>query len=243
MFPIRDLNPTRTLPLVTLALVVANIAVFFAVQPHGDPRGEAEFLYRHAAIACEVRQGEPLTRGELLSGRCEQPGAEVFAEKRVRLSLLSSLFLHGSVLHLLGNAWFLWLFGNNVEEAFGRVAYGLFYLAGGVVAALGFVLVHPEDTQPLIGASGAIAAVLGAYLALFPGRQVLALMVYLLVPVPAALFLALWFFFQFTMNDPGVAWEAHVGGFMFGLASAMVLRPLLLARLRAVHAPPGAGAD
>ena len=115
MFPIRDLNPTRVTPLVTLAVIAANMLVFLLWQPQGD--GGEEFLYRRAAIACELTTGEPLTNTEIISGECSEvsDGRVIFPEKQVMLSGIVSMFLHGGLLHLLGNMWFLWIFGNNVD--------------------------------------------------------------------------------------------------------------------------------
>src|SRR5690606_29238973 len=149
-----------------------------------------EFAYEYAAISCEVTTGEPLSVDEITSGRCvDGPEAPLFPGKNVWLSVLVSMFLHAGVFHVLGNMWFLWVFGNNVEEAFGRVGYLLLYLVTGLVATAGFVLGNPDTTVPLVGASGAIAGVLGAYLVLFPAHRVLSWFLFLIVPVPAVIFL------------------------------------------------------
>jgi membrane associated rhomboid family serine protease len=146
------------------------------------------------------------------------------------------MFLHGGIAHLFGNMWFLWLFGNNVEEAYGHLRYLAVYVLAGVVATLGFVAMHPGNTTPLIGASGAIAGVLGSYLVLFPGKMILAVAFLMVIPVPAAIFLVLWFVGQFAVADAGVAWEAHVTGFVFGVVASGVFRTPLLARVRRVEA-------
>lgn len=238
MFPIRDLNPTRITPLLTILVIIANVVVFFVLQPPTEQEG-MRFTYRHAAIACELTTREALTITEIRSGNCEAASraAAVFPQKSLALSVLVSLFLHGSLLHLLGNMWFLWVFGNNVEEAFGHLGYALVYLVGGIAATLAFVVAHPTATDPLIGASGAIAAILGAYLVLYPRHTVLSLVFVMLVPVPAALFLGLWFLGQFAVTDPGVAWEAHVGGFVVGVAIAFAMRQTLLNRVERLHRP------
>src|SRR5207249_4908173 len=147
------------------------------------------------------------------------------------LAVLVSMFMHGSWLHLAGNMWFLWIFGNNVEEAWGRLWYLLFYLAAGIVAAVFFVALNPHSTTPLVGASGAIAGVLGSYLVLYPGKPVLSLVFIYIIPVPAVLFLGLWFLSQFLLPSAGVAWEAHVGGFAFGVLATLLVRGVLLRRL------------
>lgn len=236
MFPIRDLNPTRVFPFVTLLLIAANGYVYFFWQPHGG-QPEAEFLYQHAAIACEVTTGRPLTVEEFQLDACQPdaPGQAIFPGKTVDLSLFTSMFLHGSVFHLLSNMWFLWLFGNNIEEAYGAVRFLLVYLFAGLVAAVGFIALNPHAVTPLIGASGAIAGVLGSYLILFPRRWVISLVVITLLPVPAVVFLGLWFLTQFLVNDPGVAWEAHVFGFLAGMTVTLLFRGPLLRRIARLH--------
>jgi membrane associated rhomboid family serine protease len=149
----------------------------------------------------------------------------------VFLALFTSMFLHGGTAHLLFNMWFLWIFGNNVEETFGHVGYLLLYLIGGLAATAAYVILNPEATVPLVGASGAIAVAMGAYAVLFPGHRVLSLVGWLLLPVPAALFLAVWFVAQFGLGGSGVAWEAHAGGFAFGAAVSLLLRSRLLRRV------------
>ncbi|MSQ36475.1 MAG: rhomboid family intramembrane serine protease [Dehalococcoidia bacterium] len=235
VFPIRDLNPTRVFPVVTFALIAVNLLLFFFWQPHTFLE-EQRFLYRHAAIACELTTGAALSAAEINSGTCSETATEpFFTAKRVALSAVTSMFLHGSLLHVLGNMWFLYLFGNNIEEAYGRLRYLAAYLIAGLGATLAFVLVHPDSTVPLVGASGAIAGVLGAYLVLYPRRQVLSIVFFVLLPVPAALFLGLWFVGQFMEAQPGVAWEAHVAGFVLGAAATLAFRARLLARVRALH--------
>lgn len=238
MFPIRDLNPSRITPVVTFVLIAMNVIVFFGWTPFADPGKGQAFMYERAAIACEIRLGRPLTFPEIRSDEClAQPTeAAVFPDKRPVFSLFVSMFLHGGIAHLLGNMWFLYLFGNNVEEAFGHLRYLATYLVAGVVATLAFVLSHPESTVPLVGASGAIAGVLGSYFILYPRHVVLSFAFFAVLPVPSVLFLGLWFIGQFAVGDPGVAWESHVGGFVFGAALTALFRGPLLGRVEAIHA-------
>lgn len=226
MFPLRDINPAGRLPIVTLGLIAANLLVFIFWQPVGDLAQEITFLYERAAVPCELTTGEPLTAFEINSGRCTSldSGPAIFPEKGLALSVVVSMFLHGGWLHVLGNMWFLWIFGDNVEHDFGWIGYPLLYLAAGIVATLGFVALHPGETTPLIGASGAVAGVLGAYSVLYPGALVLSVAFFTIIPIPAVLFLGLWFVGQFFVVDMGVAWEAHVAGFLAGMAAALVLR-------------------
>jgi len=243
LLPIRDINPTVIRPVVTVALIVINVFVFFAFQPQ-DSQSEADrFAYEFAAIPCEIRSGDPLEVREIETGLCADSGRaasgpEVFPEKIVFLSVLSSMFLHGDILHIAFNMWSLWIFGNNVEEAFGRAGYLGMYLAGGILATLGYAVFNLDSTIPLVGASGAIAAVMGAYLVLFPTARILSLVFFFFVPVPAVLFIGIWFVGQFSIDPASnVAWEAHVAGFAFGVVIALLLRAPLLRRLEAHRTP------
>jgi membrane associated rhomboid family serine protease len=232
VLPIRDVNPTRITPWVTLLLIAACTVVFFLLQAGQTFDEQNEFLYRRAAISCELRTGQPLTGVEIRNDICESGrGEPVFPEKQPWVAVLTSMFLHGDLAHLLFNMWSLWIFGNNVEEAFGHLRYLLLYLVGGIVATFAFVVMNPDSTVPLVGASGAIAAALGAYAVLFPGHRVLTLLGWILIPLPAILFLAFWFFAQFGLGGTNTAWEAHVGGFLFGLVVALLFRRSLLRRV------------
>jgi membrane associated rhomboid family serine protease len=244
VFPIHDINPTRSRPVVTIVLIAANALVFFAWQPDGGSAEEVTFLLRRATIACEVTTGDPVSLREWLSGACSSSpdDSSLFPDKSVPLSVVTSMFLHGGLLHLAGNMWFLWVFGNNIEEAYGRIRYALLYVAAGVAATLAFVLLNSGNTQPLVGASGAIAGVLGAYLVLHPRKPVLSLVFVAVLPVPAAIFLGIWLLAQFAVMDGGVAWESHVAGFLFGMLVTAVLREPLLRRIEELHGPPRAGA-
>lgn len=216
----------------TLVFIAACVTVFFVFQGQDTVAEQSEFLYRRAAIACEVVTGQPLSAEEITSGQClADDGAAVFPEKLPWPAVFTSMFLHGGLLHLLFNMWSLWIFGNNVEEAFGHFRYALLYIVGGIVATGAFVAANPESTVPLVGASGAIAAALGAYGVLFPGHRVLTLVGWFLIPMPASIFLAIWFVLQFGLGGTGTAWEAHVGGFLFGLIVAGVFRRSLLRRV------------
>lgn len=236
MFPLRDINPTRTRAVLTFALIAASLYVFFFLQAQETPSEQQQFLYRRAVISCEIISGEALSESEIIGAPCgEDAGPPVFPDKDPLFAVLTSMFLHGSIGHVLFNMWFLWIFGNNVEEAFGRIRYLVLYLIGGVAATATFVAMNPESTVPLVGASGAIAAVLGAYAVLFPGHRILSLLVWFVIPVPAAIFLGLWFLAQFGLGGTNVAWEAHAGGFVFGLVVALVFRRSLLRRVRAAR--------
>lgn len=248
MLPLRDVNPTRIRPIVTWAIIIANVIVFFWQPSQTADTNDVEyelFLYERAAIACELTTGDPLEAAEVQTGTCSDRalGTEVgFPDKNVWLAAAVSMFLHGGIAHLLFNMWSLWIFGNNVEEAFGTVGYLVFYVGAGLAATAGFVALNPDLTVPLIGASGAIAGVMGAYLVLFPNHRVLTLVFFYVVAVPAILFLGIWFLSQFALasEETGVAWEAHVAGFLFGIAATLPFRARLLAN---TSAPAGQGSS
>ena len=213
MFPLRDDNPTKTAPIVTVALIVVNVLVFL-YQVSLGPRGGQLFVYQYGSIPAVVVGSESLP-------------ARIDAVPPL-LSLFTSMFLHGGWMHLIGNMWYLWIFGDNIEEAMGRVRYLIFYLATGFLASISHVLSNIGSTIPSIGASGAISGVLGAYLLLYPRARVLTL-IFLgwfirLIYIPAGFVLGFWFVLQLLsgsmsvgQNAGGVAFWAHIGGFVTGM--------------------------
>jgi membrane associated rhomboid family serine protease len=225
VIPLRDANPTRRAPLVTLVLIAACFIAFaweLGVLASSGESGLNEFLTAHGAVPADVMRA--LRSGQIASDAW--------------LGVLTSLFLHGGWLHLLGNMLFLWIFGNNVEDRLGRPGFLLFYLVGGITAALTQVAIDPASTVPVIGASGAIAATLGAYFVLYPRARILSLVFlgffYQLIEVPALLVLGFWFVLQLidaiaslglsSATEGGVAFFAHIGGFVAGLVIALVIR-------------------
>ena len=251
MIPIRDENPTETRPVITLLLIGACLAVYFFVQPVGQgalvqrsDEGQVEdieFNVRNAAIPCEVTEGRPLTVEELRDTfnagddtACrDDPSSPEFAPgKNVYLAIVYSMFLHGGLLHIAGNMLFLWVFGNNIEDRMGKLPYVLFYLAGGLAAALAHIFVQPDSTVPVVGASGAIAAVMGAYMVLFPDAPIRTIIIFYFIlfrDISAKWLLGFWLVSQFFINPKsGVAWMAHVGGFVFGAIVALLFRRQLV---------------
>jgi membrane associated rhomboid family serine protease len=257
VIPLHDRNPTTRRAYVTLLLIVACTVVYFAVQERpgrydivrvGGQNVQIDasvrFTLEYAAVPCEITHGRPLTIEEIdatfngdQAKACEShpTSPELFAHKNVWLAVLTSIFLHGSILHLAGNMLFLWVFGNNIEDHLGHGMYLAFYLAGGLVAAIAHIAVQPDSTLPVVGASGAIAAVMGAYLVWFPRARVTSLIILIVIPivaaVPAMWLLSLWFVSQFfTAPDSSVAWVAHVAGFIFGALVALAVRRNDMAR-------------
>jgi membrane associated rhomboid family serine protease len=220
VIPLRDRNPTRRAPVVTIALIVLNVAVFVFELGLGSKLGG--FFQTWGLVPDSV------------SG--------AFATGQVRLAVLlplfTTMFIHGGWLHLGGNMLYLWIFGDNVEDELGHGRYLIFYLVCGMVASTLNILVDPHSTLPIIGASGAIAGVLGAYLLMFPRARVLTLIPFFfflpLAELPALIVLGFWFVMQFfnglislgfeTGGMGGVAWWSHIGGFAAGLALTFPFR-------------------
>jgi len=208
MIPLRDIIPSRTVPVVTIGLIVAN-AFAFLFEISLPDRALRGFLYAYGLVPAEFSW----------------------------TTVFTSMFLHSGWLHVIGNMWFLWIFGDNVEDRMGHGRYLVFYLLCGVAAALGQVVVDPESAKPMVGASGAIAGVMGAYIVLFPHSRILTLIPLFIfvqiVEVPALVFLGLWFAFQLFMGVGsvaahsqvgGVAVWAHVAGFAAGLIGVFIFR-------------------
>ena len=225
MIPLKDYNPTRRKPVVTLLLIVACVGIYFGFQQQGDQNA---FTYRRAAIPCEVVTGAPLTESEVRTQDCTRndEGDPIFPDKSVLAALFTSMFLHGGLLHLGGNMLYLWVFGNNIEDKKGHGVYALFYVASGIAATFAHIALDPGSTIPLVGASGAIAGVMGAYLVLFPRVQIRTFIMFFLIlfrDIEARWLLGFWFVSQFFIGqDSGVAWAAHVGGFVFGVVVGFI---------------------
>lgn len=255
MLPIRDENPTHRTPFVTILLIGVCLWLYFAWQPMiGAPSAvdvdtaegtlrfdeATAFTLENAAIPCEIVQGRPLTVDEVVitfgssnldieaCGEGSPRSAPVFPQKSVWAALFTSMFLHGSLVHLGGNLLFLWIFGNNIEDHMGHVKYLIFYVLGGLVASAAHIGLNLDSTIPVVGASGAIAAVMGAYLIWFPEAPVRTAVFFFfitVVDIRAKWLLGFWFVSQFFTNpNSGVAWAAHVGGFVFGVLVALVVK-------------------
>jgi membrane associated rhomboid family serine protease len=221
VIPLRDANPTQRRPYLTLLLIGLNAAAFLLWEPiTGTPQEQGLFFKCHGAIPEEITTFRPLPEVDQACGG-----------KSVVLSIFTSMFLHGGWLHIIGNMLFLWVFGNNIEDRMGRAVFILFYLVSGIVAAYAQAAASSGSEVPLIGASGAVAGVLGAYLVMYPRARVLTLVIFVFITtleLPAVVVLGLWFVLQAFQGlgslggDPvGVAWFAHIGGFVFGAVVAL----------------------
>jgi membrane associated rhomboid family serine protease len=220
MIPLRDKNPTRLRPYVNIAIILANVAVFAYEVSQG---GNLDLTIRRFAVI-------PADISDVLRGH--QFSLTPFE------GLFTSMFLHAGWLHLGGNMLYLWVFGDNIEDKLGHVRYFIFYLTCGLVSSAAYIYVDPNSIVPAIGASGAISGVLGAYVLLFPKARVLTLIpIFIFIQVvelPAILVLGLWFVLQFfsglaslgyqTAEAGGIAWWAHIGGFVAGLVLVFPFR-------------------
>lgn len=214
MIPIKDDTPTKTFPYVTIAIIIVNVLVFLYELMLG-PFGIEVFIYRTAAIPYEVTNLLDLYPQSIVPPP---------------FTLFTAMFVHGGFMHLAGNMLFLWIFGDNIEDVMGHWKFVVFYIFTGLVASMTHVLSDITSTVPMVGASGAIAGVLGAYFLLFPRANVLSLVFLVffvtMVRIPAVVFLGLWFLFQLLSSGygGGIAWFAHIGGFVAG---AIVIRLFL----------------
>ena len=224
MFPLKDDNPSSTAPVVTVALIVLNALVFvyqISLQAGGPDgaRAAQAFIEEFGLVPCR------------LTGAC-RVGPELPLPV---VTIFTSMFMHGGLFHIGGNMLYLWIFGNNVEDTLGHTRYLIFYLLSGIAAALAQTVVGPSSLVPMVGASGAISGVLGAYLVLFPGAHVTTLIVlgffFRLVQIPAMVVLGFWIVLQVLNGlgsfgaSGGVAFFAHIGGFVAGMGLLFVLRP------------------
>jgi membrane associated rhomboid family serine protease len=237
MFPLQDENPTELVPFVTVALIVVNVAVWLLVQHAGTGMGFVESLCVYGAIPGEIT-------GRIASGQILRLGDAYCRVGGLSGStLITSMFLHGSWMHLIGNMWFLWVFGNNIEDSMGHLRFIVFYLLTGLLASAAHIAASFSSGVPMVGASGAISGIMGAYLILYPRVRVLTLIFLFyfarIVALPAVALLGLWFVFQLLQGSlvgagAGVAFWAHIGGFVAGVALIKVFeRPKLVAAKRA----------
>jgi len=216
MLPLKDDNPTRIVPFITVSLIALNVAVFFWTL-FLPPVAQKEAILRLAIVPYRITHLDAGNPASLLAGA---------------RSFVAAMFLHGDILHIAGNMLYLWIFGNNIEEAMGHGRFLLFYFLCGLVASFTQIAASPSSRLPMIGASGAIAGVLAAYLVLFPTARVFTLIFLLVfvrvVPIPAVIVLGVWFLLQLlsagSLAEGGVAFFAHIGGFVAGLALVVPFR-------------------
>lgn len=207
-FPLKDENPTERRPVLTISLIVLNVAIFVLSYLSGF---YGSIVEEYGMVPVEIVNGSELS------------------------TIFTSMFLHGGILHLVGNVWFLWIFGDNIEDLYGRPKFLLIYIGSGIFASLAHVALNPSSTIPTIGASGAIAGILGAYIVKYPRAKVVTLLFIFLfiqiVKIPSFIFLGIWIGLQFLSasvatiagTEVTIAYWAHIGGFLAGLLMALGL--------------------
>ncbi len=251
MFPIGDENERGHGPaFVSLAFIALNVAVFLLLQGAGSAGGD-EFTYGYSAVPFEITNNVDLVGSETITVGGEQ--LEIPQEpgpSPILLTLLTSMFMHGGWLHIAGNLLFLWVFGDNVEHRIGHLLFAAFYLVAGVIGSLAQILSSPDSVIPTLGASGAISGVLGAYLVMFPTNRVTVLVLRFPMRVPALVVIGLWALFQFINGigafavteemAGGVAYMAHIGGFVAGVVAGFVFRAVFHDPRRPRNAPASA---
>lgn len=225
MFPIGDDNSDRHIqPIVNYAFIAVNVLVFLLLQQLG---GNDAFTYAFSLVPREITSGTDITgivEFKDAAGKVLGEVQHFSTPLPVYFNFLSSMFMHGSIMHILGNMMFLWVFGDNLENLLGHVRYAIFYIVCGIAAALAQIMMDTNSVIPMLGASGAISGVLGGYLLLFPKRGVKAIVFNVITTVPAFVALGLWIVYQIVLGylsssaGGGVAYAAHIGGFVAGFA-------------------------
>jgi membrane associated rhomboid family serine protease len=204
VIPLKDNIPTRTLPIIAVSFIFVNILIFLW-QKFTLQSASSEQVYRYYGFVPHEFILSLTSQWTLVPYNI--------------MTIFTSMFLHGGYLHLAGNMLFLWIFGNNIEDALGHMRFIPFYILSGLAAAIFQLSYDPSSDIPMIGASGATSGILGAYLVLYPFARIKTLVFFFIVELPAVLLLTIWFFMQvlYSTSMNGVAWYAHIGGFIFGL--------------------------
>ncbi len=249
LIPLRDENPRVIIPKVTYAIVALNIAVFLLQMGVGsDPKSDLEFTLSYGLIPAAATGA---TSEEIVGSREEdiykQYGEQVKLDATVHsplITIFTSMFMHGGFMHILWNMVFIWIFADNVEGLFGHTRFLIFYIICGIGAAIAQIISDPSSTIPMIGASGAIAGVLGAYMVSFPKAKVIAFLPFffwwgMTMRIPALFYLGFWFLIQLTNGlgtigldtTGGVAWFAHIGGFVTGIGALYLMKAINIRRI------------
>ncbi len=249
VFPIADDNSDRTtFPVVNVALIAANVLVFVLFQGLGS---NTDFTFAFSAVPAEILSGRDVVTEDRIVEVSSIDGPQQVGMPGLRetpipvyLTLLTAMFMHGGIAHLLGNMWFLWIFGDNIEHDLGRARYLAFYLLCGILASLAHVMLNTEGPGamvPSLGASGAISGVMGAYMLLHWNRRVTVLLFRVVTDVPGFVAVGIWFLFQLISGlgmlggmETGVAYGAHIGGFVAGVVLA---KPFMIGRSRIPSRP------
>ena len=221
MIPISDINPAKNSPVISRIFMFITIGVFLLVQPKNQI-DLINFFYQYSAIPCELITFSPLSESQFYSNDClNNTTAPIFQNKNLVLSIVFANFFHANFIHILGNLWSFWIFGNNVEDKLGKVRFAIFIIIIGFLSIAVHIYLNQNSLTPIVGASGIVSGLMGAYVYMFPNARLLVLVPFgFLFPttIKAKFFMIFWFLSQIliSITDQNISWEAHVGGFVFG---------------------------
>tara|TARA_X000000368_G_C23040662_1_gene716717 strand:- start:1015 stop:1722 length:708 start_codon:yes stop_codon:yes gene_type:complete len=229
VIPISDINPAKNIPVISRLFIIFSSLIFIFFQPKNNG-ALFNFFYKYAAIPCELANNLPLAANQFYNNNCNlNPDLLIFPDKNILLSIFISLFLHANFLHILGNLWSFWIFGNNVEDKLGKTRFIIFLILSGFISVIGHSFLNSFSINPIVGSSGIVSALMGAYLYLFPNARLLVLVpfgVFFPTTIKAKFFMIFWLISQFiiAIQSNNISWEAHISGFIFGYFILMILR-------------------
>ena len=221
VIPISDINPARNTPVISRIFMFATVGVFLLIQPKNQIE-LFNFFYQYSAIPCELVNFSPISESQFYNNDCfNNQSSSIFPEKNLLLSVISANFFHANFIHILGNLWSFWIFGNNVEDKLGKFRFIIFLICIGIISISVHTYLNQDSLIPIVGASGIVSGLMGAYVFMFPNARLLVLVPFgFLFPttIKAKFFMVFWFLSQIliSISDQNISWEAHVGGFVFG---------------------------
>ena len=221
VIPISDINPARNTPVISRIFMFTTVGVFLLIQPKNQIE-LFNFFYQYSAIPCELVNYSPISESQFYNNDCfNNQSSSIFPEKNLLLSVISANFFHANFIHILGNLWSFWIFGNNVEDKLGKFRFIIFLICIGIISISVHTYLNQDSLIPIVGASGIVSGLMGAYVFMFPNARLLVLVPFgFLFPttIKAKFFMVFWFLSQIliSISDQNISWEAHVGGFVFG---------------------------
>lgn len=221
MIPISDINPARNTPVISRIFMFVTVGVFILIQPKNQIE-LFNFFYQYSAIPCELVKFSPISEGQFYNNNCFYTQTNsIFPNKNIILSMVFANFFHANFIHILGNLWSFWIFGNNVEDKLGKSKFTIFLIFIGIISIGVHTFLNQESLTPIVGASGIVSGLMGAYVFMFPNARLLVLVPFgFLFPttIKAKFFMIFWFISQIfiAIGDQNISWEAHIGGFIFG---------------------------
>lgn len=221
MIPISDINPARNTPVISRIFMFVAVGVFILIQPKNQIE-LFNFFYQYSAIPCELVKFSPISEGQFYNNNCFYTQTNsIFPNKNIILSMVFANFFHANFIHILGNLWSFWIFGNNVEDKLGKSKFTIFLIFIGIISIGVHTFLNQESLTPIVGASGIVSGLMGAYVFMFPNARLLVLVPFgFLFPttIKAKFFMIFWFISQIfiAIGDQNISWEAHIGGFIFG---------------------------